>query len=438
MEFLWRSRSRARGLRLPSRRRQIEAAVPQKSGCFRNRGKARWRTRDYDEGSGRRGDLLLNENSGRRVGENPGRRARISWRDSQMRIRHRESGRSDDSDGKYARLRSRSSSLVGDIAGDRESPIWRGGRRCNRRSREKYISDQNREWRFPRRKQSGVFGFLRPFAVSREALRKGEWRHVKTTMCTPFQRGHCTRQGCPFSHGEEDPRCSADSGDSGRDSSCRRYPPIGDGGRRQLPGGPDGRSRGRVDLESRPPVARRTARRVATPVQKLARSQLEQRGRPSRSRSPLRRDTVRRPSPGRPTSMPPQGSVAREDRSNPAQPTPRRSPTPPGLPPLHDAPASTYAQVVKRGRPSDADRPSVRTYETQGPRPVDPYQEGRCLRCLGRDHMIKTCQEPVKCRLCLQGGHRQFSCPLKTTASPLPSSATPGFFLVFGRGDQRR
>ena len=190
----------------------------------------------------------MNENSGRRVGENPGRRAQISWRDSQTQRRHRESGRSDDSDGKYARLRSRSSSLVGDVVGDRECPIWTGGRRCNRRSREKSISDQNREWRFPQRKQSGTFGFLRPSAVSREALRKGEWRHVKMTMCTPFQRGHCTGQRCPFSHGEEDPRCSAASGDSGRYSSCRRYPPVGDGGRRQLPRVPNGRSRGEWTL----------------------------------------------------------------------------------------------------------------------------------------------------------------------------------------------
>ena len=92
----------------------------------------------------------MNENSGRRVGENPGTRAQISWRDSQTQRRHHESGRSDDSDGKYARLRSRLSSLVGDVVGDRECPIWTGGRRCNRRSREKSISDQNREWRFPR------------------------------------------------------------------------------------------------------------------------------------------------------------------------------------------------------------------------------------------------------------------------------------------------
>ena len=201
-----------------------------------------------------------------------------------------------------------------------------------------------------------------------------------------------------------------------------------DEGRRQLPWGPNGRSQGRVDFVSRPPIARRTARRAAPSMQKPPRSRLEKRRRPSQSRSPLRRDTARQPSPGRPTSTPPQSPGTKEDRSNPAQPTPRRLPTPPGLPPLHAAPPSTYAQVVKMGRPSDADRPPVRVFETQGRRLVDPYQEGRCLPCLRRDHMIKTCREPIKCRLCLQGGHRQFSCPLKTTASPLLSSASPGFF----------
>ena len=425
---MWHSRSRARGLRLQSRRRKLEAAAPQELGYIRNRGKARWRTREYDEGSGRRGDFPLNEILGRRVGESPGRRARSSWRDSHTRRRHRESRRSEYSDGKYARSRSRSSSPVGDVVGVCESPIWRGGRRCNRRSRENYISNQNREWRFPRRKQVDAYGFLQPSAVSREALQKGEWRHVKTARGTPFQQGHRTRQRGPFSYGEEDPRYSAASGDSGRYSFRRRYPPFGDEGRRQLPGGPNGRSRGKVDFDSRPPIARQTARRAAPPMRKPPRSKLEKQGHHSRSCSPVRRDMARRPSPGRPTSTPPQSPVTKEDRSNPAQPTQRRSPTPPGLPPLHAAPPSTYAQVVKMGRSSDVDRPPVRVYETQGRRPVDPYQEGRCLRCLGRDHMIKTCREPVKCRLCLQGGHRQFSCPLKTTASPLPSSVSPGFF----------
>ena len=57
-----------------------------------------------------------------------------------------------------------------------------------------------------------------------------------------------------------------------------------------------------------------------------------------------------------------------------------------------------------------------------GRRPVDPRYEGRCLRCLVRDHTIMTCREPMKCRLCLQGGHCPASCPMKVTALSLPAA----------------
>ena len=55
-------------------------------------------------------------------------------------------------------------------------------------------------------------------------------------------------------------------------------------------------------------------------------------------------------------------------------------------------------------------------------RPVDPRQEGRCFRCLARGHVARPCREPVKCRVCRQGGHRQASCPYKTTPPSAPAS----------------
>ena len=83
---------------------------------------------------------------------------------------------------------------------------------------------------------------------------------------------------------------------------------------------------------------------------------------------------------------------------------------------------ATYAQAVTRNltgaatteadgwatvrRPQSAGRPP-----THG-RPVDLRQEGRCFQCLARGRVARSCREPIKCRVCRQGGHRQASCPL--------------------------
>ena len=101
--------------------------------------------------------------------------------------------------------------------------------------------------------------------------------------------------------------------------------------------------------------------------------------------------------------------------------------------------ASTYAQVAVLDHSPAADMPPAGEWATQGRRrrvggpntntgrrPVDPRLEGRCLRCMARDHTIMTCREPIKCRLCLQGGYRQASCPLQVTTSSLP--ATRGLY----------
>ena len=93
---------------------------------------------------------------------------------------------------------------------------------------------------------------------------------------------------------------------------------------------------------------------------------------------------------------------------------------------------ATYAQVVTRNTigdaKSDADVWTTvrRTQNTRRPpslkRPVDPRQEGRCYRCLARGHVARSCREPVKCRICWQGGHCQASCPHQTNLPSAPAS----------------
>ena len=59
--------------------------------------------------------------------------------------------------------------------------------------------------------------------------------------------------------------------------------------------------------------------------------------------------------------------------------------------------------------------------------PVNPSMEGRCFRCLAGDHWAQTCQEPIRCRLCRQAGHRQYACPKnkRNDARPTPPERTP-------------
>ena len=98
------------------------------------------------------------------------------------------------------------------------------------------------------------------------------------------------------------------------------------------------------------------------------------------------------------------------------------------LPPDHkgvgakDRNVRTYAQVVQqrpaRHRSQLYSTGQLSTQRQVGPiKPVDPKVERRCLRCLGRGHNIRECRDPVTCRLCLQPGHRQASCPSRKMQS---------------------
>lgn len=57
----------------------------------------------------------------------------------------------------------------------------------------------------------------------------------------------------------------------------------------------------------------------------------------------------------------------------------------------------------------------------------------RCFRCLGLDHHVKDCRDPLICASCRRSGHRQDSCktsmasnptPRRSTSSPNPTSAS--------------
>ena len=92
--------------------------------------------------------------------------------------------------------------------------------------------------------------------------------------------------------------------------------------------------------------------------------------------------------------------------------------------------------MVTRGRSGETEREddgwkTVRRSRNKGRppthrRPVDPRQDGRCFRCLARGHAAHSCREPIKCRLCRQGGYRQASCQL-----PMPPSTEPATTGLF-------
>ena len=86
----------------------------------------------------------------------------------------------------------------------------------------------------------------------------------------------------------------------------------------------------------------------------------------------------------------------------------------------------TYAQAVGRGTTGGYSKTTGGSQYPNPGRPVDPLKEGRCLRCLERGHIARDCRDPIKCRLCRQGGHRQVACPLKNT--PRFNSVGTGLF----------
>ena len=126
----------------------------------------------------------------------------------------------------------------------------------------------------------------------------------------------------------------------------------------------------------------------------------------------------------------------REENSHHQREVPRHA-SPPSLP--NSEPTSsppTYADIVARNEGvsrQDSDThdswQQVKRRRCPSPerRPANPRMEGRCYRCLARDHRAQTFREPVRCRLCRQTGHRQYACPLskREAASLEPTQRTP-------------
>uniref|UniRef100_K3ZZD8 CCHC-type domain-containing protein n=1 Tax=Setaria italica TaxID=4555 RepID=K3ZZD8_SETIT len=61
---------------------------------------------------------------------------------------------------------------------------------------------------------------------------------------------------------------------------------------------------------------------------------------------------------------------------------------------------------------------------------------GGCHRCLARDHQVRDCRDPIRCRLCRRFGHRGYACPMafpreqtphprRRPTVPLPASRVP-------------
>ena len=82
----------------------------------------------------------------------------------------------------------------------------------------------------------------------------------------------------------------------------------------------------------------------------------------------------------------------------------------------------TYAEVLTQGQTDPATTATGEQRTLRSPearvRGVDPFKEGRCLRCLARGHVARDCRDPIKCRLCRQNGHRQASCPAQRIKRP--------------------
>ena len=82
----------------------------------------------------------------------------------------------------------------------------------------------------------------------------------------------------------------------------------------------------------------------------------------------------------------------------------------------------TYAEVVTQGQADPATMATGEQRTLQSPeaqvRGVDPFKEGRYLRCLARGHVARDCHDPIKCHLCRQNGYRQASCPTQRIKQP--------------------
>ncbi|RCV31455.1 hypothetical protein SETIT_6G178700v2 [Setaria italica] len=141
---------------------------------------------------------------------------------------------------------------------------------------------------------------------------------------------------------------------------------------------------------------------------------------------------IRRDSAFTPNAAPGLLPQPRHDSTSPIG-TERRVPVTSFCPPAFTPPPTLAGQPYLQAALTVT--PSL-TSPTPPPPPPIPLRHQRCHRCLARDHRVRDCRDPIRCRLCRGSGHRGYACPMvfpreltphprRRPTIPLPASRVP-------------
>ena len=168
------------------------------------------------------------------------------------------------------------------------------------------------------------------------------------------------------------------------------------------------------------PWARAPCARIRPPRPRLAPNHGPQ-DRVPPARSEEKTSRVRAARPGLPKSM--QATATEASAEHPPLTADKQDNYDPSSTPRQ---SMTYAQAVARGQTDKTrttqDEWMTRRHNHKSRRQVDPRKDGRCFRCLAREHIARDCRDPIKYHLCQKGGHRQASCPLQLHTPAKPPS----------------
>ncbi len=88
------------------------------------------------------------------------------------------------------------------------------------------------------------------------------------------------------------------------------------------------------------------------------------------------------------------------------------------------APGSYKAALL--GPPSEPQHPKSSSFAAaRRSRSFNP--SARCFRCLGRDHFVRHCRDPLRCARCFRTGHRARNCPPRIPPKPAKMQDPGGF-----------